>query len=215
MDNAKDKDILGLKYEPKQVMGWHEYFLRQCLIKAERSPDKNTKYGCIFVRDNREIISGYNGFPSGADDSYLPKDRSNPMKYRMINHAEMSAILFAAKEGISLKGSTLICLGHPCSDCCKNLVSIGVTKWIIGNRKHSKQDDPIERALCRHWMSEFGVNVSFYDLESFMWLGELQYYKFNMKIPLDTIQEKGMELNINDNNIKDGCGCQNTNKDPQ
>ena len=135
---------------PQKRMSWDEYFLAICKILSSRSIDNNTKFGCVFVKDNRIVVSGYNAFPENMPDNLLPNTRDEKkFKYLFINHAEEAAIYFAAKKGISLEGSIFYCLGHPCSSCCRRLLSVGVTDWRIGNKMY--QMDRQEELLQRFW----------------------------------------------------------------
>lgn len=131
---------------------WDEYFLKICQEVATRSHDANTQFGCLFVRDKAIICTGYNGFPSGSDDDNLPNSRDiNKYKLLFLNHAEESAIYYAARKGISLEGCTFYCLGHPCSACCRRLISVGVKDWVIGNKQYQADDQEI---LLREFLTK-------------------------------------------------------------
>lgn len=44
------------------------------------------------------------------------------------HHGEMNAILFAAKDGISLKGTEMYTIYSPCINCAKSIVTAGIQK---------------------------------------------------------------------------------------
>ena len=46
-------------------------------------------------------------------------------------HAELNAINFAAKHGISLDGATLYCSLQPCMQCSKNLPAVGIKRIVF------------------------------------------------------------------------------------
>jgi dCMP deaminase len=120
-----------------------------------------------FVRDNRIIVSSYNSFPPNCPDNIIPNSRGidgSNIKLRFINHAEMAGILFAASEGISLKGCTLFCQGHPCSNCSRALVTCGVTHWIIGNKPYKADEQ--EKLLRNFWVEVGKVKIEYIDLEN-------------------------------------------------
>jgi len=50
-------------------------------------------------------------------------------------HAEMNAILFAAKTGISIEGSTIYTSIFPCQHCLKNILQSGI-KRIVYNKMY-------------------------------------------------------------------------------
>jgi deoxycytidylate deaminase len=69
---------------------------------------------------------GYNGFPSGIDDSDLPRVR--PGKYTHMIHAEQNAISnMITKE----KDLTAYVTAHPCRTCANLLWQNGVRTVII------------------------------------------------------------------------------------
>jgi dCMP deaminase len=87
--------------------------------------------GAVLVKDGRIISTGYNGTPKGyvnCCDYMINKERDThhewSLKYEI--HAEMNAIIFAAREGISILGSTLYCTMEPCSECTKNIIASGI-----------------------------------------------------------------------------------------
>lgn len=137
---------------------WERYYLNLCDVIATKSPDSNTKFGAVFIRDKRLIACGFNGFPAGSPDNLLPNSRDpQKWKYRYVVHAEENAIYYAARYGIPLEGCTLIVQGHPCSECCKKLISVGVKDWIVGSRTH--QVDETELLLMKFWTETYGIRI--------------------------------------------------------
>ena len=56
----------------KSNVSWDEYFMGIALLSCERSKDPNTKVGACIVDENKKVVSiGYNGMPSGCDESQL------------------------------------------------------------------------------------------------------------------------------------------------
>lgn len=102
------------------------------------------KVGCVIVKDKRIISMGYNGTPSGytnCDQQFDSQARHfiKPQELRPLHHAwsdiheihaEMNAIMFAAKNGIPIDGATLYCTLFPCQHCLKNLLQCGIKKVI-------------------------------------------------------------------------------------
>lgn len=132
---------------------WNNYFIKLADIVSERSPDPNTKHGCVIVDDSNKIIStGYNGFPPGGPDFQLPLTR--PEKYDYIIHAEMNAILSSRCD---LRGHTMYITGMPCKNCLKHIVAVGIKKLIVGNRTFSSEKD--EKELREKFFSIWGISV--------------------------------------------------------
>lgn len=82
---------------------WDLRFLRLSQCISTFSKDPSTKVGAVIVRPDKTIASmGFNGFPKKLKDDARYNDRE--VKYSLIVHGEINAILFA-KE--SLTGYTL------------------------------------------------------------------------------------------------------------
>jgi len=94
--------------------------------------------GCQIVRDGRTLSTGINGTIIGDDncDSLFPATDFDPVAHREWAdqheiHAEMNAINFAAKFGISLNESTLYCSLQPCNECSKNIPAAGIRRIVF------------------------------------------------------------------------------------
>jgi deoxycytidylate deaminase len=53
------------------------------------------------------------------------------LEYGRIVHAEMSAIIDAARLGRALKGATLYCTTFPCHMCAKHIIASGIEKVVF------------------------------------------------------------------------------------
>lgn len=109
----------------------HLKFIGYAKAAAALSKDPSTKVGAVALDDDFDVVStGYNGFARGVnDDPERYADRE--FKYRLIVHAEANLVAQAARNGRSLKGSTVVLTSlFPCSACANLLVQAGV-KCII------------------------------------------------------------------------------------
>ena len=89
---------------------------------ALKSKDPSTQVGCVIVdAKHRPVSFGFNGFPAGCDEEVYTYDR--PLKYNLILHAEMNAILFASKP---LDGCTLYSTHYCCDNCLKHIIQAGI-----------------------------------------------------------------------------------------
>ena len=77
--------------------------------------------GAVIVKDGRILSTGYNGTPSGYinccdywDNKYTKEHHEWSKLYEI--HAEMNAIIWAAREGISIKDATIYVTLEPCSE---------------------------------------------------------------------------------------------------
>ena len=96
--------------------------LKAAYAYAELSRAKRLKVGAVLLNDDRIISVGYNGMPSGMDNTCEVGDVTRPE----VVHAEMNAIAFAAKNGVATKGCTMVTTHSPCFECAKLLVQAGV-----------------------------------------------------------------------------------------
>lgn len=108
---------------------WNEYFMEITQLVASRSTCDRAWVGCLLVNDdNRIVSSGYNGSVSGnphCDDvGHTMRDGHCIATI----HAEINALLYCAKEGISVKDSTAYVTHFPCLNCTKALIQAGIKK---------------------------------------------------------------------------------------
>lgn len=125
------------------------------LIAAE-SKCVSMSVGAIIVKNDRIIASGYNGTPAGHpnccdvvavdEDDFLHNNkkiaRDNHHEWSKGNeiHAELNAIIFAAKNGISIDGAVMYCTHSPCQDCAKAITQSGIKK-VVYNEKYFRSVD--------------------------------------------------------------------------
>ena len=103
-----------------------ELFFEVALTMAKRSTCNRAKVGCVVVKDNRIIATGYNGaLPNDSHCNSLDCNDTKPCSNTI--HAEMNAISYAAKKGIALDKSILYSTHLPCPICAKLIVQAGIT----------------------------------------------------------------------------------------
>lgn len=100
---------------------------------------RRLKVGAVLVKDDRIISVGYNGTPSGRDNNceivtkrtlegpFVEKELATKPE---VVHAEMNVIAFAARNGVSTNGCTLVITHSPCYECSKLIVQSGITRVI-------------------------------------------------------------------------------------
>lgn len=128
--NITFRDVLG--EERARTKKWSQRYLSLAAEVGSWSKDPRRKIGSIIVGKNGEILSqGYNGFPRNVqdkDDRYNDRD----LKHMFVVHAEINAILNAARNGTRIEGSTMYLHGlPPCCDCTKAIIQSGIRKLII------------------------------------------------------------------------------------
>jgi len=105
---------------------WDEYFATVVEAIAKRSTCPRLSVGCVIVKDNNILATGYNGSVINTDhcvdEGCLMEDGHC---VRTI-HAEENAIIQCAKNGISPIGATAYVTHQPCFNCTKTLVQAGI-----------------------------------------------------------------------------------------
>ena len=123
----------------KSNVSWDEYFMGIALLSCERSKDPNTKVGACIVDENKKVVSiGYNGMPSGCDESQLSWNRGEGLdsKYLYVCHAEFNAIL-NTRNGAALEGCTLYVTLFPCNECAKAIIQTGIKEVVFYDNRQS------------------------------------------------------------------------------
>ncbi len=108
---------------------WEEYFMDITDIVATRSTCDRAMVGCVLVnKDNRIVSTGYNGSITG--NSHCDEIGHTMRDGHCIAtiHAEMNALLYCAKEGISVKGCAAYVTHFPCLNCTKSLLQAGISR---------------------------------------------------------------------------------------
>tara|TARA_Y100001980_G_C14553278_1_gene338401 strand:- start:2620 stop:3036 length:417 start_codon:yes stop_codon:yes gene_type:complete len=106
----------------RQRPSWEEYFKDLVNLTASRSSCERLQVGCIFVKDNRIVAQGYNGYIAGCEHKMIIKDNHNIATI----HAEQNTISDCAKRGVSSNECTAYITHYPCYNCMKLMVSSGI-----------------------------------------------------------------------------------------
>lgn len=107
----------------------HKSWMNVALEIASNSYANRSKVGAILVKDGNIIAIGYNGTPSGFDNSCEDWNgtRGNYTKPEVL-HAESNAIAKCARSVHSSQGSHLYVTLSPCFECAKLIIQAGITE---------------------------------------------------------------------------------------
>ena len=120
-------------------ISWDQYFFETCKLISCRSSCNRLHVGCVLVKDNRILATGYNGFLAGEKHTSIVKDNHEQATI----HAEQNAIADCAKRGVSVDGCTAYITHYPCINCFKLLVASGIKE--IKYINDYKNDDTINK----------------------------------------------------------------------
>ena len=129
---------------------------------AKRSHCVKAHVGAVLTKDTRIISLGYNGPPSGTHNCDIewpeqgcPRDSKGSCSLAL--HAEQNAILYAAKNGVSMEGATLYVTLSPCISCARVIYTTGIKKVYFkdsyANFKGLASDEGVD------FLKRFGVEV--------------------------------------------------------
>ena len=138
-------------------------FMNLATDLAQRSHCVKAQVGAVLTKDTRIISIGYNGPPAGThncDEEWpetgCPRDSRGSCSLAL--HAEENAILYAAKNGADLEGSTLYVTLSPCLPCARLIFSSGIRKVVFKSSyaeyKGLSSDEGVD------FLNRFGVECS-------------------------------------------------------
>jgi len=106
---------------------------------AKVSSATKLQVGSIIVKNNRVISIGYNGTPTGWDNTCEDSDGNTKPE---VMHAEENAILKLAKDGESGDGSWMFLTHAPCIHCARMIHGVGINTIVYG--KEYKNTEGLE-----------------------------------------------------------------------
>lgn len=149
-------------------MNKHEYICRVTEVVAEKATCPKAAVGAVFVSGDYEILAtGYNGAPRGLRDcgeaGCLLDSKGDCVRS---SHAELNAIVQAAKRGTPLRGSRLYVTRFPCLTCAKAIVNLGAAEV------NAKTADRCERSV--RFLIDAGIRVHTWDGATVWYTGETE-----------------------------------------
>lgn len=126
---------------------WDEYFLSLLEPLGRRGSCDRGRSSTVIVSPYHTILTtGYVGSPPGQphcdEVGHLMKtltheDGSQTQHCMRTLHAELNAILQAAKDGVKVEGATLYCKMVPCYNCAMSIVRVGIKRLVAQKRYHA------------------------------------------------------------------------------
>ena len=108
---------------------WNERFLSLSDEIASWSKDPSRGVGAVIVSQNHQIVAtGFNGLPRGIEDT--PQRLQRPVKYDLVVHAELNAIIQCARNGVTPIGCTIYSSFSPCVHCAIAIAQAGLSRVI-------------------------------------------------------------------------------------
>ncbi|KAK6465168.1 deoxycytidylate deaminase [Scheffersomyces coipomensis] len=116
---------------------WDSYFMRLADLAALRSNCMKRRVGCVIVRQNTVIATGYNGTPrhltncneGGCERCNQGQGSGSSLSTCLCLHAEENALLEAGRDRIR-DNSVLYCNTCPCLTCSIKIVQSGIREVV-------------------------------------------------------------------------------------
>ena len=132
---------------------------------SKKSHCVKMKVGAVITKDTRIVSLGYNGPPAGTHncdeewaDTGCPRDSKGGCSLAI--HAECNAILYAAKNRVTLEDATLYVTLSPCLACARMIFATGIKKVFYMNSyaeyKKIASDEGVD------FLIKFGIDVQRY-----------------------------------------------------
>lgn len=133
-------------------------FTEIATLIAKRSTCTRATVGAVIVKHDRIISTGYGGAPSRMPHCITEgcEITSPEGGCERTVHAEVNAIAFAAKSGISTQDSQMYVTLSPCYNCAKLIINSGITSVFYGSLyRDTRSSDLFRKAGIdfRSWSS--------------------------------------------------------------
>jgi dCMP deaminase len=129
-------------------ISWDDYFMHIAELAACRSICERLHVGCVLVRGNIILSTGYNGHIPGAP--HISHIRDNHEQSTI--HAEINSIANCAKNGTSTNDSSAYITHYPCINCAKALAAAGIKNIFYLN---DYKNDPLVSIL----LGDSGIEI--------------------------------------------------------
>jgi dCMP deaminase len=141
---------------------FNDIYMDLAVKLAQRSHCVKAQVGAVLTKETRIISLGYNGPPAGTHNCDIefplegcPRDSKGSCSLAL--HAEQNAILYAAKNNVSMQNATLYVTLSPCISCARVIYTTGIQKVYYKNSyakfKGLANDEGVD------FLRRFGVDV--------------------------------------------------------
>jgi dCMP deaminase len=118
--------------DAKPRASWDDYFMAIAKVVSSRSTCHRKFVGAVIVRNKTILSTGYNGsirgMPHCTDVGHMMENGHCVATI----HAEINAILQAARNGVMIEGGTLYVTASPCWNCFKASANAGIQRMCYG-----------------------------------------------------------------------------------
>lgn len=159
-----------------------EYYLEIAKQVARRGTCQRRRFGSIILKDDQIISTGYVGAPRGTkncmDLEICPRTKANipaGERYELCRsvHAEMNAIINAARAGVSILNGVLYLYGEnmdetpvekvqPCKLCKRMIINAGLKEIVFRDDKGEVKRIEVESWITNEVLDLQDPNIKGY-----------------------------------------------------
>jgi dCMP deaminase len=111
-----------------------DYYMKVAQLTSTLSYAKRLQVGSVIVKGNKILATGYNGMPSGWDNTCETteiveldeKFMKQLVTKQEVLHSETNAIAKVSASTESSEGATMFCTHAPCINCAKLIYQSGI-----------------------------------------------------------------------------------------
>ena len=110
--------------------------MKLAMLASERATSPRLHCGCVLVNNKNVISTGYNGSIPGDDHCEDAGCMIVDNHCVRTVHAEMNALIQAARRGHAVEGASAYITNMPCTTCAKALITAGVKRVVVFSEFH-------------------------------------------------------------------------------
>ncbi len=128
-------------------LDWDRYFMSVARVVSTRATCDRRRVGAVIVRDRTILSTGYNGSVAGLphcdDVGHMIEDGHCVATI----HAELNAVIQAARNGVRIEGASIYITASPCWNCFKVLANAGIQRICYGVFYRDERSFEVARTL--------------------------------------------------------------------
>ena len=126
---------------------WDDYFMHITREVAKRGTCMRRQVGAILVKDKHILATGYNGAPAGLPHCDEVGHMIEDGHCVATIHAELNAVVQAARNGARIEGASIYITASPCWSCFKVLANAGIRRICYGAFYRDERSFEVARTL--------------------------------------------------------------------
>ena len=124
-----------------------DYFMGIAEKVKERSTCKSRQVGCVLVKNNQILATGYNGSIKGHEHC---NEFTCKKGCKETIHSEMNAVISAAYRGINISSCNVYTTTSPCINCLRVLLNLNIRNIFFKEKYKTQYEDKINELLKKH-----------------------------------------------------------------